>query len=118
MLIVATLKSRHKKAPLRAGLEAVRTSSLGDVGGEDVLWIVDRKAQLSTGCIVGCHRQAHGGDADAGLDVNRVGVINRSTGTFGVDVELDLGAFLGLQHDVGQQAVSQAGLVVSEVDGH
>ena len=83
-----------------------------------MLWIVDRKAQLSAGCIVGCDRKAHGSDADARLDVDRVGVINRSTGALGVDVELDLGAFLGLQHDVGQQAVSQAGLVVCEVDGH
>ena len=76
MLIVATLKSRHKKAPLRAGLRCVHTSRLADTGGEKVLRIVERKAQLSTGCVVWIDRRAHGVDADAGFEVDRVVVIH------------------------------------------
>ena len=83
-----------------------------------MLRVVDCEAQLSTGCIVWVDRQAHGSDADARFDVDRISVNNYPTRTFSVHIEFDLSAFLRAQHHIGQKAVCKAGLIVCEIDGH
>ena len=52
------------------------------------------------------------------LDIQGGRIVNRTTDTLGVDVELDLCTFLGAKQGVAQQAIGQAGLIIREIHGH